>query len=279
MEFFKKIIKNKKLILLIDVFLLIIAIKYCKYIYDVELQKAVYIRDLEQFVKENKEPVFKIGKIVLYRSANAIDNSDGKLENISISQFTDIAIYINNKNLTQEISAQNTIKEIYIDNIKITSNSEEGEKIFNYKNPNEFGKYFFLKNFDNNQISLNVITTNQEINEANYDNNIFYTDCSNPLTFGFINKDFIKNGMVSDKSGQLQFDGSILGNANVNLELLSGKIEFFIHIKNNLGEKFICNLVIDNDLSRDKESLLNGYSLIIDETDKNIYNFLKISED
>ena len=122
MKFFNKIIKNKKLILIIDILLLIIAIKYCKYIYYFELQKAIFTGELERFSEENETPMFKVGKIVLYSSANATDNSDGKLENISISQFTDIAIYIDNKSFTKEITAENTVKEIYIDDIKIISN-------------------------------------------------------------------------------------------------------------------------------------------------------------
>ena len=54
-------------------------------------------------------------------------------------------------------------------------------------------------------------------------------------------------------------------------------IEFMIHIKNNLGENFICNLVIDNDLTKDEE-LLNGYSLKINDLNGREYSFLKVSE-
>jgi len=272
---------SKKLIFifLIDVILLVVASKYCKYIYDVELQRAIFTSELEEFSKENENPVFKIGKIVLYSSANVVDNSDGKLEDIDISEFTDIAIYIDNRSVVKAITPENTIKEIYIDNIKITSNSDAGKKILNYKNPKEFGKYTALENYENEKIPFKVLTTNNEISKNDLSQNVFCTDCSNPLTLGFVNKNFITKGKVSDTSGQLLFDGSIFKNANVDLEQLSGKIEFYIHIKNNLGENFICNVVLDNDLKKNEETLLSGYSIDIDEPEGQIYNFLKVSED
>lgn len=276
MRIFSKIIENKKILLILDVVLLIVAIKYGKNIYEFESHKAKFVNQLEEFKTENKDAVFKIGKIILHSSANAIDDSDGRLENISISQFTDIAIYIDNKNKSQELSAENTVKEIYIDNIKLTMNTENGDYIFNYKNPKKFGKYLSLENYKDNRISMNVITTNEEIKNVDYNKNIFYTDCSNPLALGFVNRNFITNGVVSDTNGQIMFDGSILKNANVDLQAISGKIEFLIHIKNNLGEKFICNLTIDNDLTKDKDNLLNGYSILIEDTQGQNYEFLKL---
>ena len=153
----------------------------------------------------------------------------------------------------------------------------DGEHIFNYKNPKEFGKYVSLKNYENDKILMNVISTNEQINKADYNKNIFYTDCTNPISLGFINRNFIKNGKVTDAQGLLLFDGSILKNANVDLKTISGKIDFLIHIKNNLGENFICNVSIENDLTKNEEEILNGYSMkILDLKDKK-YDFLKVS--
>lgn len=274
---FNEIINKHKILLVIDIFLIIVSIIGCKYIFGLELQKTVFTNQLEQFSKENKNPVFRVGQIILYSSANAIDNSDGRLENVSISQFTDIAIYIDNKNKNPKLTAENTIKELYIDNIKVKVNSEDGEHIFNYKNPKEFGKYVSLKNYDNDKILMNVISTNEQINKADYNKNIFYTDCTNPISLGFVNRNFIKNGKVSDTQGLLLFDGSILKNANVDLKTISGKIDFLVHIKNNLGENFICNVSIENDLTKNEEEILNGYSMkILDLKDKK-YDFLKVS--
>lgn len=72
----KKASIKKPLIIIIDIILLIVSIIAYKYIYEVEVGKQIYSEEAVKFVEENKEPVFKIGKIILYSSANAIDNSN-----------------------------------------------------------------------------------------------------------------------------------------------------------------------------------------------------------
>lgn len=272
----KKIINKKNILLLLDILLLIIVIIYGKKVYTIEIYKVKFTKQIEQFSQENKNPIFKISKVILYNSANAVDSSEGMLEDIRISQFTDIAIYIDNKCKTEELTAENTISEIYLNNIKLNMNSSKYNYIFNYKNPKKFGKYSLIDNYENDNIIMNVIKTNNEMTNIDFDNNIFYTDCSNPISLGLINKDFITNGKVMDANGQFKFDGSILGNARVNLEDLSGKIEFFINITNNLGEKFICSFNIENDLTKNKEDLFGGYSIEIKDLEGDKYNFLKV---
>ena len=126
--------KVNKIILVIDIILLIISIISYRYIFQVETTKRIYSDEAEKFVSENQKPVFKINQIIIYSSANAIDNSDGELKNLDISQFSDIEIFIDNKNNSKEITAENTINELFIDNIKVESNSEKGEKIFDIVN-------------------------------------------------------------------------------------------------------------------------------------------------
>lgn len=274
-----KIIGNKKILFVIDILLLIISIKCYKYIYDVELLKNTFGMESEKFVEENANPVFKVSKIILYSSAYAVDKSEnGKLEDINISQFTDMAIYIDNKGKSSEITAENTVNEMFIDNIEMTTNSSKGEHIFNYKNPQNFGKYMPIENYRDDGILMNVIKTNEEENVADYGNNVFFTDCSNPLTLGFVNKNFLTNCKISKAKGSLLFDGSILKNANVDLSTISGKINFSIHIKNNLGETFECSLSVENDFTEDEEGISTGYVMKIQNTEDEKYNFLKVIE-
>lgn len=86
----------------------------------------------------NSKQTFSIDKIYLYSSANATNNKTKKsMWNLNVYQYTDIALYIsgnaNNK-------AQNTIKELYIDNIKFDS-FNGGTPNLHYKNLFEFGKF------------------------------------------------------------------------------------------------------------------------------------------
>ena len=87
--------------------------------------------------ENNKEQVFKVEKILICSSANATDLSENKnLQDMSIYQYTDIAVYINNG---EDLSNKNTVKELYIDNISLEGNSDIGKKELNYKNILKFG--------------------------------------------------------------------------------------------------------------------------------------------
>ena len=216
----KKANIKKPLIIIIDIILLIVSIIAYKYIYEVEVGKQIYSEEAVKFVEENKEPVFKIGKIILYSSANAIDNSNGLLKNFDISQFTDIEIYIDNTAKSKEITAENTINQMYIDNIKISGAQNSGDKVINYKNPLECGKYVDIDNFREDGILFKIVNSNKKNQTADYNEPIFYTDCSNPISLGYINTNVLTNCELTANSGSISFDGSILIIANIDIENL-----------------------------------------------------------
>ena len=268
---------NVYAVIVINIILLIIAVFAYNYIYNVESTKKTYADDVEAFVNQNKEPMFKIGKIMLYSSAYAIDNSEeGKLQDIDISQFTDIVLYVDNDSENSELTPENTISEIFIDNFKMTSEANVGEKIINYKNPEKIGKYVDLENYKNDGVLFRVLNTNAKNEDAIYDEPVFYTDCSNPITLGYINKNVLTNCAVANTGGSIAFDGSILKGANIDLKSLTTQIVFTVHIKNNYNEEFVCNVTIDNDVNTPEKEIESGYLLkAIDDHD---FKFLKVSE-
>lgn len=267
-----------KIIILADIILMIAAFFAYKEIFIMEQRKNIYAEASEKFVQENKEPIFKIGKVILYSSANAVDNSNGQLKSIDISQFTDMEIYIDNTKKSEAITAENTINEMYIDNIEFSTKATSGEKVLNYKNPFECGKYINLENYRDDGILFKVINTNQKDSESDYNNNIFFTDCSNPISLGFINKNFLTGCEVNSTNGTITFDGSILKSANVNLKEIEPTISFKIHITNNYNEKFICNLSFKVDLSATDGGIYNGYVMKVLNTEDVKYNFMKVSD-
>ncbi len=272
-----KISSINRIILLINIALLIICIIAYKYIFQVETTKKIYSEESSKFVEENKNPVYKIDQIILYSSANVVDNSNGQLKSLDISQFTDIEIIIDNKSQNSEITAENTINELFIDNIKIESASENGEKIFNYKNPLQCGKYVELENWRDDGILFNVVNSNEKNRSANYDENIFYTDCSNPISLGFINKNILTNCEVSSDNASIAFDGSILAAAGIDLESLDATITFSLHLINNYHEEYVCNIKIENDLTSE-EGIYSGYLMKIITPTENEYDFIKITD-
>ena len=271
---------SRKLILLIDIILLIVSIFAYKFIYKVETCKLIYSDQSEKFVSQNASPVFRIDKIVLYSSANWIDNSDGKLRNIDISQFTDMEIFIDNKNKIDNLTPENTISKLYIDNISIKCKEENGEKILNYKNPLNSGKFVDLENYTDDTITFKIPLSNEENKNTDYSESTFYTDCSNPISLGYINKNLLTGCMVEGTNASISGNGTILKMAGVNIEDLEAILKFSIHLINNYNEEFVCNLEIDNSLESEtegEEGIYSGYIMKVVDTRESKYNFLKIN--
>ena len=125
MKNFKFKIKNVKLAfaLLIILAIVVLLLFYHFVLADV-FSRNNFANQMIELSDENETSVFNIQKILLYSDANAIDNSeDHSLKNMSICQFTDLSIYLDNSSSNTELSSENTVKELYIDNINITSKS------------------------------------------------------------------------------------------------------------------------------------------------------------
>lgn len=256
----KKIkIKNEKTIITIFIIaLLILSFLYYHLIFYKIYAKNTFANDAVNIAEQNENPIFTVQRILLYSSATAIDNTkEQSLENISISQFSDIAIYIDNTSTISELTDENTIKELYIDNININSDIENGERFINYKNPLDFGEYKELNKTD--RIDFKIINTNSQNENSNYSEPTFYTDCSNPISLGYMNKDLLKNYSVSPDKKTVSFNGKVLQEANVNLDDLKCSISFTINIVNNLNQKFVHTMTVDLDLNDDNGGIYNGY--------------------
>ena len=274
--------KNKlRMVLVLDIILLIVSFLAYKHIFQTETGKRIYSTESVKFSEENKNSVFKIDKIILYSGANVIDNSNGELKSLDISQFTDMEIFINNKSKSEELTPENTVNELFIEGIKIEgADGLNGQKIFNYKNPLSCGKYSDLLNWNDDGILFKVLNSNDQNSEANYDEPVFYTDCSNPISLGYINKDILTNCEVNSNNASISFDGSILKNAGVALKDLDFKLSFNLHLVNNYNEEFVSNIVIDNKLS-DKDGddgIYSGYMMQIINPQDDQYKFIKVSK-
>lgn len=271
----KSIIKNEKIIILILIILLCVSLYIYHYIINKRTLRENYTKEIVNIDEENEKTIFSIDKIMVYSSADAIDNTEEKnLQNLSVCQYTDIAIYINNKNSIKETTAENTINELYIDDINISLNSGTGNQLLNYKDIHKFGKYESIEN-SGGRINYNVLHTNIENETYDYSNPTFFTDCSNPITLGYVNKDIVTKYKVSKENNLIVFDGKVLKTAGVNLKDIGYSLSFTIHIRNNLDQEFVYNA--DINVSLEDESIYNGFTVKMkskfDEKDK----FFKIS--
>ena len=257
----KKIkIKHEKTFLAFLIILLIfIGFCYANIVYSY-YSRDEFVKSSLRIANQNQNSVFRINRILLYSSANAIDSSDNQsLQNLDICQYTDIAISIDNTSYIQDLTTTNTIQELYIDNINIRTNSDKGTKILNYKNLNNFGIFEEISNPEDGKINFNIINTNEQNENTDYNLPSFYADCSNPISLGYLNKDIVKGFSVNEQVNSLVFNGKLLQSANINLDEISYTLSFDIHIKNYDNDAFVYHANINGDLNNESGGLYNGY--------------------
>ncbi len=270
-------IKNERLVFTILIILLFaVFLLYYNLVFSEVFARNSFANEMIEIADENENPIFTVQKILLYSNANAIDNSkDQSLKDMSICQYTDISIYIDNISTISELTDENTIKQLYIDNIVATSHADRGTKILNYKNPLDFGKYQMIEAPENNRIDFNIVNTNSENENNDYSKPTFYTDCSNPISLGYMNKDILTNYSVSQDANSISFNGKVLKEANINLEDINYTLTFTIHIVNNLNQKFAYNMKLNVNLDDNNGGIYNGYVFKGKNTSGNEYRFFK----
>ena len=83
------------------------------------------------------------------------------------------------------------------------------------------------------ELDKNISSLNKENESNDYDKPTFYSDCSNPISLGYLYKDLLTNYSVSDNSKTISFNGKVLKEANISLEDITPTLNFTIHIVNN----------------------------------------------
>ena len=271
-------IKNHRAVLTVLILILcLLSFLYYDLIFRVSYASNYFATQAEKIAEQNDNPIFKIQKIIVYSSANAIDKSEnGTLKDLSIFQYSDIAIYLYNTSTVYDMTNENTVKQLYIDNFNIKTNSDMGHQYINYKNALDFAKYKKIQPNDNSSIDYQIINTNNENNNQDYSNPSFYADCSNPITLEYMNEDIKTNYATTSDSNTISFNGKVLQEANINLKDINYTLNFTINIVNNANEKFICPVTLNVDLSDNDGGIYKGYKYDNNSVSGYEYNFIKI---
>ena len=228
---------------------------------------------LEQSL-ESKPPTLSLttDNIIVFSSANALNNSDMQLEywDLNLYQYNDISIKIDNHVSIDDFTQKNTIKEIYIDNISYPKMPKQGTPVLFYKNPNDMGNAIIdeTKKIDD-RIDFNVLTENDEdpLEPS------FYMDCSNPLVLSSVNMGIDENLEIRNTKSAITFDGNLLLDADILLSRVAYEIDFDIHIINNLDEEYVCYVALPIELTDE-----NGYKTIYDGSYTVSYSNLKATK-
>ncbi len=219
---------------------------------------------IDEIARLNSKTVFSIDRIYLYSSADATSNETTKpVWDLNIFQFTDIALYINNR-ADEGVTYENTIKELTIDNVKF-NNIQSGTPALYYKNVNDFAK---LTNSEENKIGdsleFNVINSG----EADYSTPVIYSNCQNPITLEYVNTGMKENTIISDISTPLTYDGSLLRKSGILISQIECTLSFRITIINNYNQKYVATVYIDIPL----EDSLNNTSIYDGKIIRNLEN-------
>lgn len=230
-----------------------------------------FAESVNNFYRLNSKTIFSIDKIYLYSSASAIQNKVTKpIWNINLYQFTDIAIYINNR-IEEGLNYENSIKEMYIENVRF-GETKAGQPSLYYKDVNKFTKSVFSDiDFNNPNVQItNGEDANQESTSEERINNIrdtkitdklefkvlndgdidyskpqIYADCSNPITLEYVNENIKENQILSDITSDLTYNGQILRKSAVILSDIQSNISFNLIIINNYDQKFMATVFIE----------------------------------
>ena len=257
--------KNKFIVkLIITIALLILCIVTIVNIISIYKVNSEFSNYIDGLARLNSKTVFSIDRIYLYSSADATSNETTKpVWDLNVSQFTDIAIYINNR-ADSGVNYENTIKELAISNVQF-NNLQSGTPSLYYKNVNDFAKLTSVEeNKINDSLEFNIVNSG----DADYTNPVIYSNCQNPITLEYVNTNMEEDTIISDISTPLTYDGSLLKKAGILLTQMKCTLSFTITIVNNYNQKFVATVYIDIPL----EDSMSGASIYDGKLIKNIEN-------
>ena len=214
-----------------------------------------FAEDINEIWKLNSNTIFSIDNIYMYSSADAVNNEEDRaIWNLNVHQYTDIAIYINNR--SEELNYENSIKEMYISNVKF-SNLEKGTPSLAFKDIHNFGKFSDVEeNIIEDKIEYKILNDG----DIDYSKPQMYADCSNPIILEYANKNIKENEIISDIESDLIFNGELLRRTGVFLDSIKCTVSFNITIINNYEQKFVANVYLDIPLedTQTGETIYNG---------------------
>ena len=247
--------KKKIILTIITIFLFILLIFLGYLLFNKYFVKKNFENNILSFANKNENTIFEINKITLFSTCDA-KNKTASSTNFTIEnlyQYTDIALFIASP--SKDVNLENTLKKVWIDNIKYTTTPSVGEQKLYYKNINNFAKNDII---EDNIISDKLEFTVTSEDTANLDTPTLYNNLANPIVLSYVNSNIKTDYTITDTTTPITYDGSLLKRCNILLNSLNCSISFDIYIINNLNQEFKCTVYIDIPLETDNETIYNG---------------------
>lgn len=260
--------KALRIIYFLSILLIIFIFIYLYFINNLFIKRN-FEKDFTKLSSLNDETIFSLNKIILFSSATVdAKELNNAVWNLNISQYTDIAIYLNNS--PNSDSNKNIVKEFYITNISITP-TEYGTPCLYQKSKSDFGKFSYL---DKNKITDNFyFNIESDIANINNSNNSIDKNLSTPLILGFYNKDIKTNFLYSEQ--QVEYNGKILKQASIPPRSIKANVSFDINIVNEANEHYICNVSFEIPFENGNSSIYEDGYITKEINNLDNYKFLR----
>ena len=251
----KTINKKKVILTIITIILFIVVFILCYLVFYKYVLKRNFENSVLDFSNKNEETIFEINNVTFFSNCDA-KNKSASSSNFTIEnlyQYTDIALFITSPH--QEKTLENTLKNVYIDNIQFTKSPSFGSPNLYYKNINNFAKSDIIdSNLINNRLDFNITSED----EANLETPTLYNNLANPIVLSYVNSNIKTDYTITDTSTPITYDGTLLKKCDVLLSSINSSLSFDINITNNLDQEFKTTVSIDIPLESEEESIYDG---------------------
>ena len=248
----KHIIKMILFLSLSIILIILVNYIYCSYLNKIKFEDWVLSN-----TNQESNSVFSIDNITFFSSCNASSsvNANSSITIKDLYQFTDIALFINNGSEGVNYNLQNTLKEVWIENISFVKKPSLGEPSLYYQTLSNFASGTFL---NENKITNNSATFRiSNENVIDYTSTDLHNNCANPITLCYINSNITYDYTVPNTES-LTYNGTLLKTCNVPISNIETAISFDIYLINNLNEKFKCPVYLEILLSGENSSIYDG---------------------
>lgn len=225
----------------------------------------------DTFMAMNQDTAFSIDKVYLYSSAYATNSLDNRsIWNLSVNQYTDIALYINNR-YANGLNYYNSIKSLTISDISFNK-ANYGKPSLYYKDIQNFATSNFNEDY---KIDKNL---DFSIENDSIDTSVpsIYSNAQNPITLGYVNSALKENYVIEDDSSTITYDGNLLRMTEVSLSSMKCTISFKITLTNYYNNVFVANVYIDIPLEDDNGDTIYQGKLEKTIENTNLFKFFRI---
>ena len=267
---FRNLNKKEFILTIITVIMFIIVFILCYLLFYKYVLKRNFENSVLDFSSKNEKTIFEIKDITFFSNCD-VKNKSASSSNFTIEnlyQYTDMALFISSQESNK--SYENTLKSVYIDNIKFTKTPTIGTPNLYYKNISNFAKSDITdNNLINNRLDFNI--ANNE--DANLDTPTLYNNLANPIVLSYVNSNIKTDYTITDTSSPITYDGTLLKKCDVLLSTIESSLSFDIYITNNLDQEFKCSIYIDIPLETDNETIYDGKVTLKKETNFTFYRY------